>query len=182
MVGFRGVASVAALVWLLAQPGIATAQACAKFDQVRARLYSVYISMVAQDIRAIPSASDDTTLRASLEELARSYAQKTQFGDMVYMQKLIGIGLFTAYGSNQDPPDRTFTLACNLAQTSPQVLESLTCAAIALDGARRFHPNSKALVRRMLTLAREKIETDRDANAPRFVDELEPVLLGCVSE
>lgn len=181
MFRLRIVASMVAAVWLFAQPGTAVAQACENFAQVKDRLYAVYIAAVAQDVRAIPNA-DSETLRAGLAELARSYAQKTQFGDFVYWRKLMGIGLFTAAGANGEPPDGTFRLACTLAQSSPQVLEALTCAAIALDGARRFHPNSKGLVRRMMTIAREKIETDRDPNAQKLVDEAEPVLLGCVSD
>lgn len=173
--------AIIALGLLFAQPRVATAQACENFDQIKQRLYSVYIAAVAQDIRAIPNA-DDETLRANLAELARSYMQKTQFGDFVYWRKLMGIGMFTAAGANGEPPDGTFRLACTLAQTSPQVLEALTCAAIALDGARRFHPNSKGLVRRMMTVAREKLETDRDPNAQKLVDTAEPVLLGCVAD
>lgn len=177
----RITAFVTAFAWLLVQPSIATAQACENFPRIKDRLYAVYIAAVAQDIRAIPNA-DGETLRASLAELARSYAQKTQFGDFVYWRKLMGVGLFTAAGANGEAPDATFRLACTLAQSSPQVLEALTCAAIALDGARRFHPNSKGLVRRMATIAREKLETDRDPNAQKLVDEAEPVLLGCVAD
>ena len=178
--GFRVAASWATAVWLLFEPAVA-GEACANFAQAKDHLYSVYIGMVAEDVRAIPHADDDKTLRTGLEELAKSYAAKTQFGDIVYLKKLIGIGLFTAYGSNQEPPDGTTRLTCNLARTSPQVLEALTCAAIALDGARRSNPNSNELVRRMVTLAREKIESDRDPNAQKLVDEVAPVLLGCVS-
>jgi hypothetical protein len=169
--------------WLFAGTGSATAQSCANFAQAKERLYLIYIAMVAQDVRAIPNTGDQKALNASIEELARTYAQKAQSGDSVYLQKLIGIGLFTAYGSSQEPVDTTFRLACDVAQKGPMVLEPLTCAAIALDGARRFHPTSKELARRMVQLARDKIETDRNGAAARkMVDDVAPVLLGCASD
>ena len=63
------------------------------------------------------------------------------------------------------------------------VLEPLTCAAIALDGVRRFIPANKERAQRMVKLAYEKIASDPyGANAKRFVDENAPALSACAAD
>jgi hypothetical protein len=176
-----GLSTVAAVgLWLLAAADGAAAQICAGFPQAKDRLYSVYIAMVADDVRAIPGTAGPEQLSSRLEELARSYAARARFGDSVFLQKLIGIGLFTAHGSGQEPVEATFRVACDVAQAGPMVLEPLTCAAVALEGSRRSHPDNRALARRMVDLARDRIATDRNGvHAQRLVDEIAPILLAC---
>jgi hypothetical protein len=179
-----GISTVAAAgLWLLAAAHGAAAQICAGFPQVKDRLYSVYTAMVADDVRAILRTEGDEEFHVRVEKLARSYADKARFGDSRYLQRLIGIGLFTAHGSSQEPLEITFRVTCELAHKGPMVLEPLTCAAIALDGARRTQPNNRELARQMVALARDKIATDRNgANAQTLVDEVAPILLSCTEE
>jgi hypothetical protein len=170
--------AAAAAFWLA--PGPALAQSCADFAAARSQVYSIYIGKVADDLRAIPVDGDHN---AAIRDLNRQYVQKGSSGNSVYLQKLIGLGIFLTTGSDADPADATFKLACEIAEQGPLVLEPLACATIALDGARRYLPGSKALAQRMLRLARDKIASDSEgANARRFVDEIAPVLQACASE
>jgi hypothetical protein len=167
-------------LWLLAGSGSATAQICADFAAARDRLYATYIAMVADDLRAIRADGD---YNAAIRDLTAQYTQKAQSGNVAWHQKLVGLGIFLTAGLNSEPADATFAHTCDLARQGLMVLEPLTCAAIALDGARRFVPGNKDLARRMVQLAHQKIETDHyGANARRFVDENAPALLACASD
>jgi hypothetical protein len=175
----RSAVTALAAFWLGIAPALAQ-PSCADFAAARDRLYATYIAMVANDLRAIPAEGDHN---AAIRDLTAEYTRRAQTGDGAYHQKLIGLGIFLMAGSNSEPADATFTHACDLAQQGPMVLEPLTCAAIALDGARRFVPGNKELAQRMLKLAHEKIATDRYGdNARRFVEENAPPLQACASE
>lgn len=170
--------AAAAAFWLGLGP--AFAQSCADFAAARSQIYFIYIGKVAADLRAIPADGDHN---AAIRDLTAEYTQKAQSGNSVFHQKLIGLGLFLTAGSNADPAEATFKHTCEMAETSPLVLEPLACAAIALDGARRYLPGNKALAQRMLQRARDNIASDSEgANARRFVDEIAPVLQACASE
>jgi hypothetical protein len=153
---------------------------CADFTAARDRLYATYIAMIASDLQTIPSNGDHN---AAIRDLTAQYTQKAQSGNAVWHQKLIALGIFLAAGSNSEPADATFTHTCDLAQDGPMVLEPLTCAAIALDGVRRFIPANKERAQRMVKLAYEKIASDPyGANAKRFVDENAPALSACAAD
>jgi hypothetical protein len=175
-------AHVAGVIMLLAGAAGAQAPACSGFPQVKTRLYSLFIVLVADDLRALPNAGDQVALQAGVEALAQSYAEKSRFGDSVYLSKLVGVGLFSAMGLNQEPIGVTFRVVCNMAGWSPRVLDPLGCAAIALDGSRRENADNRALARRMVAVAQEKIAEDRNSGAQRLYDESAPVLLACAGE
>jgi len=169
-----------AAFWLSVAPALAQSCVDADFAAARDHLYATYMAMVAEDLQAIPVGGDHN---AAIRELTAQYTQKAQSGDMAWHQKLIGLGIFLASGSNSEPDDWTFKHTCKLTLDTPMVLEPLTCAAIALDGPRRFIPGNKELARRMVQRAYEKIETDRyGANARRFVEENAPAISACASD
>src|SRR4051812_35171850 len=108
---FRTTGTALAAFWLGVTPALA--QSCADFATARDRLYATYIAMIADDLRAIPAAGDHN---AAIRDLTAQYTQKAQSGNAVWHQKLIGLGIFLAAGSNSEPADATFTHTCDLAQ------------------------------------------------------------------
>jgi hypothetical protein len=179
VVRFRTAGTALAAFWLGVAPAVAQ-PSCTDFTAARDRLYATYIAMIASDLQTIPANGDPN---AAIRDLTAQYTRNAQSGNAMWHQKLIALGIFLAAGSNSEPADATFTHTCDLAQDGPMVLEPLTCAAIALDGVRRFVPANKELARRMVKLAQEKVASDPyGANAKRFVDENSPALAACASD
>jgi hypothetical protein len=165
--------------------GLAPASAapfCDGFEPVRDRLYATYIGLVMEDLRGIDGADGDRALNERVAELSQAYVRKAAFGDMIYLRKLIGIGLFTAASTQHEPLERTFKLVCDVAQRAPNVLDPLTCAAIALDRARRSEADNRALARRMVEYARGKVDEDRSIGDPRKVLDDVATVAGCAQD
>jgi hypothetical protein len=160
------------------------AQSCDDFNKTRDAVYAISSRIVFEDVKAIEKGKGDAAYSAALDSLAQGYARKLAAGDTIALRKLIGIGLFTAFAGNREPLDVTFRLACELAKRplpSPNVLDPLTCAVIALHGSRRAGSANRSLAKDMVELAKTNLPSDPNgAAAKKLFDDVSPVILSCL--
>jgi hypothetical protein len=162
------------------------ADSCDGMMHARETTYLWYARFVLDDVKAIPKNDPNAPFGAAMEALGRTYARTARFGDIIALRKLIGLGLFTASAAHAPPPEGTFKLICELARRAPQpglTLDPLTCAVVAVDGARRNDGRNRALARQMIDLARTRLAGDQNGPAAqKLFDDLVPIVTACSAE
>jgi len=162
------------------------AESCAGIDRARQTAYLQYARLVADDVAALSKSNPDVPFNTKMENLGRTYARGTAFGDVVALRKLIGLGLFTAYATKAPPPDTTFKLICELARRDLRpglTIDPLICGVIAVDGARRDNHDNRTLARQMINRARTRIATDPNGPAAqKMFDDLAPIVTACSAD
>jgi hypothetical protein len=176
------------LAWVIAgtAAGGVTQESCENFDRARQATYPQYARFVLDDVEAIRKGNADASFGAALENLGRTFARSASAGDLVAVRKLIGLGLFTATAAQASPPEITFRLVCELARRQlepPHALDPLTCAVIAVDGARQSDERNRSLAKQMIDLAHAEVVVDRNGLVARkMFDEVAPIVLRCADQ
>ena len=162
---------------------VRAAEPCPDIERARQATYVQYAKLIADDLNGIHKSAPNLPINTALQQATATYARAASAGDMLALRKLIGVGLFTAYAAHTAPPEATFKLVCELARRSSQPalsLDPLTCAVIAVDGARRDDQRNRALAGQMVDLARARMASDPNGSAARalFEDAL-PIITAC---
>jgi hypothetical protein len=162
---------------------VKAAEPCSDIERARQATYLQYAKLVVDDVNTARKNTSNVPFNTAIQQLGASYVRTARFGDTVALRKLIGLGLFTALAANAQPLDTTFKLVCELAQRAPQpllTLDPLTCAVIAVDGARRDDQENRALARYMVDLARVRMASDPNGPAAHTLfDGILPIITRC---
>jgi hypothetical protein len=185
MIAKRSIVLACAMLAMATAPG-RSAEPCADIERARQSTYVPFAKLIVDDVNAIRKSTPSASFNAALQTLSGTYARAARFGDMLALRKLIGLGLFTAYAAHTAPPETTFKLVCELARRSPQpalTLDPLTCAVVAIDGARRDDQRNRELANQMLDLAKGRMASDPNGPAAHALfDGILPIVAACSAE
>jgi hypothetical protein len=156
-------------------------ESCESVGRAQEATYVPWSKLVIDDAKAISNSKQEVPFAVAIDKLAQEYYRQASVGDGAALNKLIGIGLFTAFAKHAPPLDVTFKLVCESARKSPlTILPALTCAVIAIDGPRRDNPQNRMLARQMIDLAKANLERDTNGPAARkLFDDVAPVVINC---
>ena len=157
---------------------------CARYDLARNAAMAAAIKTVLAELPERGEGGDPAAHLRALEPLYQRYEERARAGEIEPLRKLTAIELFLTEIRREPTRDLTQRKACFLANVPERMrsmIDSVACAVILLEPARRLDDANRAEARRVMDEAARLVPADANAASIAKIlhDDVSRGLEGC---